>query len=117
MGLADRTWLLTTPEQVDEFIARHSLAVLFKAGNCGQTDETFARLQSTLTSRDDAAFGLIRVVEARAASDHLAERTGVRHESPQLFVFRDGALTLSRSHWDITAEVLAAALGARLAAV
>jgi len=117
MGLADRTLLLATPEQVDEFIARHSLSVIFKAGMCGQTDETFARLQSTLTSRDDAAFGMIHVVQARAASDHLAERTGVRHESPQLFVFRDGVLALHRSHWGITADVLAAALGARLAAV
>jgi len=117
MTLADRTQTLATPEQVDEFIAGHALAVIFKAGMCGQTTETFGRLQSTLTSRDDAAFAMIHVVEARAASDHLAARTGVRHESPQVFVFRDGALALHRSHWSITAEALAAALGARLAAV
>ena len=112
-----RTPRLETPEQVDAFIAGHSPAVVFKAGRCHQTDETLARLESLLTDRDDVAFAVIEVVPSRAASDHVERRTGVRHESPQLLVFREGALVLSRSHWGITAEALAAALGARLAAV
>jgi bacillithiol system protein YtxJ len=117
VALEDRTTVLTSPEQLDEFIAHHPLAVIFKAGSCHRTAEVFAGVEPVLDGRDDAAFALIRVVEARATSDYVATRTGVRHESPQLLVFRDGTMVLHRSHREITAEALAAALGARLAAV
>jgi bacillithiol system protein YtxJ len=117
VALDERTTVLTSPDEVDAFIADHSLAVIFKAGLCHQTAEMFAGIEPLLEGRGDAAFGLIRVVEARATSDYVATRTGVRHESPQLLVFRDGTMVLHRSHREITAEALAAALGARLAAV
>jgi bacillithiol system protein YtxJ len=117
VSLQDRTQFLTSPAEVDEFLSAHPIAVVFKAGNCHKSDETLARLPAALDPREDIPFGMIRVVEARAASDHVAARTGVRHESPQLLVFKAGELVLSRNHWDITAEALAAALGSRLAAV
>ena len=117
LSLNDRTVFLTSPGSVDEFLARHALAVVFKAGMCHRSSEVYARLEPLLEARPDVPFGIVQVVQARPASDHLAERTGVRHESPQLLVFRDGQLTSSRSHWEITEEVLAAALEGRLTAV
>src|SRR5579884_2625730 len=40
------------------------------------------------------------------------ERTGVRHESPQLIVLRDGRATWSASHFAITASAVEDALDA-----
>ena len=117
MALKDRMAVLAQPSEVDAFLAEHPLAVVFKAGMCHRSDETFARIVPLLETRADVPFAVIHVIQARAASDHLAARTGLRHESPQLLVFRDGTLVASRNHWDITEDALTGALSGRLAAV
>jgi bacillithiol system protein YtxJ len=106
----DRTEILNTPEQVDGFLARHKSAAIFKAGDCHKTPESFAHVKAQLEPREDLPLGIIRVVEARAASNRVAERTGVVHESPQIFLFKDGKAVFDRDNWDITAEDIEAAL-------
>ncbi len=55
-------------------------------------------------SNADADINLIVVQKARTVSDAIAEKTGVRHESPQAFVVKDGAVVYHASHYDVTAE-------------
>ena len=117
MTLKDRIRFLTTPEDVDEFLAQNPLAVVFKAGTCHKTQETFSQVQPLLEARPDLPLGVIRVVEARPASNRVAEVTGLRHESPQLILFKDGRVVFDRDNWDITGESFASALGERLAPV
>lgn len=47
---------------------------------------------------------LVVVQRARALSDEIAARTGVRHESPQALVLRHGRAVWHASHYDITPE-------------
>lgn len=47
---------------------------------------------------------LVVVQTARPVSIRIAERTGVRHESPQALILRDGKAIYSASHYDITLE-------------
>jgi bacillithiol system protein YtxJ len=54
--------------------------------------------------------GIIRVVEARTASNHVAALTGITHESPQLILFKDGKAVFDRDNWDITGEAVAEGL-------
>lgn len=117
MALKDRIRFLATPQDVDEFLAANPQVVVFKAGTCHKTQETFSQVQPLLDGRPDLPVGVIRVVEARPASNRVAEVTGLRHESPQLILFRDGKAVFDRDNWDITAESFAAALGERLAPV
>jgi len=46
----------------------------------------------------------------RDISNAIASRTGVRHESPQAFVLRDGRAVYHASHYDIEAEHIEASL-------
>lgn len=55
-------------------------------------------------SRADADINLIVVQHSRPVSNAVAERTGVRHESPQALVIKNGAVIYHASHYDITAE-------------
>ena len=110
LALKDRVQILTTPEQVDEFLARNSVAIIFKAGTCHKTQEAFEAVESHLETREDLPLGIIRVVEARPASNHVAERTGIRHESPQFLLFQQGKAVFDRDNWDITEEAVAEAL-------
>ncbi|MDQ3685616.1 MAG: bacillithiol system redox-active protein YtxJ [Acidobacteriota bacterium] len=54
--------------------------------------------------------GIIVVQRARDASREVAARTGVRHESPQAFIIRNGQSVWTASHWNITADAVAEAL-------
>ena len=49
---------------------------------------------------------LLKVIEQRRPSDTVAERLGVRHESPQAFVIRPGRCVWHGSHGGITAKQL-----------
>ena len=47
------------------------------------------------------------VQEERKLSDYIAEKTNVKHESPQAFYFIDGEATWNASHSDINVSSLA----------
>jgi bacillithiol system protein YtxJ len=49
---------------------------------------------------------LVDVRAQRAVSQQIAARSGVEHESPQIIVFRRGAVVWNASHHDITVEAL-----------
>jgi bacillithiol system protein YtxJ len=53
---------------------------------------------------------LVDVQRFHGLGREVAARTGVRHESPQVVVLRDGAAAWDADHRDITAEALAEAV-------
>jgi bacillithiol system protein YtxJ len=110
MQLKDRVSFLTTPEEVDAFLKAHPTSAIFKAGTCHKTHEVFGAVERHLETRAELRLGVIRVVEARLASSHVASLTGITHESPQLILFRDGRAVFDRDNWDITDEALAEGL-------
>lgn len=106
--LKDRIVLLNSPEAVEAFVDRYPTSVIYKAGTCHKTMQGFGFVQEQLQDREDLMCGVIRVVEARAASNLVAERTGIVHESPQVILFREGAPVFDLDNWDITPEALEA---------
>ena len=107
----DRVFNLTTPEAVNGFLEQYPTSVIFKAGTCHKTMQGFGYVQEPLEPRDDIVVGLIRVVEWRPASNLVTELTGLRHESPQVIVFRDGKPVFEANNWDITPDSLTPAFG------
>ena len=55
-------------------------------------------------SEADAEINLIIVQKARNISTEIAQKTGIRHESPQAIVLKNGKAIYHASHYDITAE-------------
>jgi bacillithiol system protein YtxJ len=49
---------------------------------------------------------IVVVQRSRDLSREVAERTGVRHETPQALVIRNGRAVWNASHFDITADVV-----------
>jgi bacillithiol system protein YtxJ len=105
--LRDRVFELSTPEAVERFLAEHPTSVVFKAGTCHKTMQGFGVVQEQLERRDDLLVGIIRVIEHRAASNLVAERTGIVHHSPQVILFKDGEAVFDLDNWDITPDALA----------
>lgn len=55
-------------------------------------------------SNADADINLIVVQRARDVSNAVTEKTGIRHESPQAFVVKNGKVVYHASHYDVTAS-------------
>ncbi len=104
--LRDRVVNLTSPEDVTGFLKENPTSVIFKAGTCHKTMQGFGFLQEKLEPREDLMVGIVRVVEARAASNLLAEQTGIIHHSPQVLLFKDGEAVFDVDNWNITPDVL-----------
>jgi bacillithiol system protein YtxJ len=109
--LRDRVFNLTTPDEVSSFLERHPTSVVFKAGTCHKTMQGFGFLQEQLEPREDLMVGIIRVIDWRAASNLVEERTGIRHHSPQVILFRDGEAVFDLDNWSITPDALSEGFG------
>jgi bacillithiol system protein YtxJ len=53
---------------------------------------------------------IVVVQQARAISNEIEKRTGVRHESPQVIILRNGQAVWTASHWDIDSRDVEAAV-------
>jgi bacillithiol system protein YtxJ len=59
---------------------------------------------------DAALFTHLDLLAHRDVSNAIAQRLGVKHESPQALIVRDGKVSAVLNHDDITGEALAEAL-------
>jgi bacillithiol system protein YtxJ len=106
---------LPDTDSLDHFLAQSngSPAVVFKHSNsCGISARAHTQM-----SRIERPVGLVIVQEARALSDEIAARTGVEHETPQVFILRGREVLWTASHGRISAEAVEAALAENQLAV
>lgn len=72
--------------------------VLFKHSNsCGTSAYVFE-----IMSEVSGDVHLVTVQERRDVSNAIADRTGVRHQTPQAFVVVNGEIAYSASHYNIS---------------
>ena len=93
---------------LDQFIARshEAPALLFKhSTTCPISAAAYQEMKQL--AREIA---LVVVQQSRDVSREVEARTGVRHESPQALLWRNGEVVWSASHWHITAEAVERAL-------
>ena len=88
--------------------SRERPVLLFKhSRSCGISCEALDELRAHLDDASAAAaYKLITVQSHRTVSDRAAERVGVRHETPQAILLRNGRPVWNASHFRITAETL-----------
>lgn len=85
--------------------------VIFKhSPTCGTSAMANEELQELVASNPAADVYIVYVREARAVSDALVARFGIRHESPQALIISKGNVVWHRSHFHVTAERIQAAL-------
>lgn len=56
---------------------------------------------------------MVKVIEDRPLSNHIAEQLKVRHASPQVLAVEDGRVVWNASHYDITERALDEAFGGK----
>jgi bacillithiol system protein YtxJ len=93
--------------------SRERPVLLFKhSRTCGVSAEALDELRAHL-DRDGAGvtYKMVTVQSHRQVSNEVADRLGVRHETPQAILIRDGRPVWKASHFRITADALRLALG------
>jgi bacillithiol system protein YtxJ len=105
---------LSTDQELEELIAssRQEPVLIFKHSiHCPVSAEAHDEVRQLLESARGFKAGMVVVQSSRGLSNRIEADLGVRHETPQAIVVRDGKVTWSASHYDVTSDVLAEALG------
>lgn len=108
--------ILRSDEELEAFFetSHQRPALLFKHSlTCPISGTAFREYEKFLAERSDSeetGFGLIEIQNSRPLSAAVTERTGVRHESPQALLIRNGEVTWHASHFKIRADSLASAV-------
>ena len=92
--------------------SRERPVVIFKhSRTCGISCEAFDELHAHLADAPaDASYHLITVQSHRRVSDEAEVRLGVRHQTPQVILLKDGVPVWNASHFRITATELSRVL-------
>lgn len=103
---------ITQPPELPPLLSADRPVWLFKHSlTCGVSARAWREFEGFAGGRPESAgmFAKVEVQRARELSSSIAERTGVRHQSPQVLLLRDGEVVWHESHWRITAAALAEA--------
>ena len=101
LEIDDRTaldGLLTDSKQKPVIVFKHSNA-------CSISSRAYREMEKV-----EADVNILVVQSAREVSRELANLTGVRHETPQVIVLRDGKAVWNASHFDVQAGAVAEAV-------
>ena len=96
--------------ELDRLIAESETRplLLFKHSyTCGTSMEALDELVAHLNEgAADAQYAMVTVQTHRDVSNAVAARLGVRHETPQALLIRDGRVVWSASHFRVTASAV-----------
>jgi bacillithiol system protein YtxJ len=89
---------------LEELFARshEGPVLLFKHSNaCPISARAYSQMEGVETP-----VSIVVVQKSRDLSREIEQRTGVRHETPQVFVLRNGRAAWNASHFDVTAQAV-----------
>ena len=90
--------LITDSQTTPIVIFKHSIS-------CGISSAAYREMEKL-----EAPVNLLEVQSARDVSREIADRTGIRHETPQVIVLKDGKAVWDASHFDVKAGAVRKAL-------
>jgi bacillithiol system protein YtxJ len=91
--------VLDQSKDMPVWIFKHSLT-------CPVSFQAWAEFRRFVESRPEGVYALIEIQKARPISNAVAERTGLRHQSPQAILLRNAAVAWHASHYSIELTAL-----------
>ena len=97
---------LTDYESLEAALAADGFLLFKHSNRCPTSSRAFREYRDFVEQHPDIAHGWIDVIAHRDWARDVAERTGVRHQSPQALWLREGQVLWHTSHFDITSNRL-----------
>ncbi|PLT32253.1 bacillithiol system redox-active protein YtxJ [Bacillus sp. V5-8f] len=101
---------IETKEQFEQLATKDSFLLIKHSLTCPISGAAFEEYESFLEDHTDVNTAYLAVQEARALSNYVAETYGIKHESPQAILFKNGQPVWNASHWKITSDSLSKAI-------
>lgn len=96
---------LVDVSELDQFLQENSEAILFKhSTTCPISTQAHDEFMKYAESEEAKPWAMVIVQTARPVSNEIAERFGIKHESPQVLYVKNGAVAWHASHWNITQD-------------
>lgn len=96
--------LLQRSRETPVFLLKHST-------RCSISSAAWKECQGFAGTDPGVELWRVLVIENRPLSAKVAVDTGVVHQSPQILLFSGGQVVWHASHWSITTQAMAEALG------
>lgn len=112
MGLFTTTqklnWVaLESEQQLQELLSSSESALIFKhSTRCGISRSVLSQFERELEEKEGFTLYFLDLLNFRNLSDSIAEKTNVRHESPQVLLIQDGKIRYQASHESINAHYI-----------
>ena len=104
---------LQQDQDLEQLLERSKIdpVLIFKhSTQCSISGHVYRDFTDFTDSTPQLDSAVVLVIENRRLSNAIAERFGIRHESPQALLIKDGRVVWHASHWSITPESLSSAL-------
>lgn len=94
---------LTSPSDIDALLVSDEVILLKHGAHCPISARARDEMAAFEQAHPEVTVAAIEVTGHRDVSDYAAERLGVEHQSPQLFILRAGKVAWSAQHYGISA--------------
>jgi bacillithiol system protein YtxJ len=99
---------LTAEDAAEALIMSQDATWILKhSSTCSISSAALGEAERYIAEHPREILGVVVVQSARPLSNFLATRLRYTHQSPQLFLLKDGRVRWQASHWGITAEAMA----------
>ncbi|MFA6470741.1 MAG: bacillithiol system redox-active protein YtxJ [Candidatus Latescibacterota bacterium] len=96
---------IISKNDLDEIFQDEKALVFKNSLYCGISQNALRELKKFVeTIKDDVKVYIIDVNKNRDLSQMIAEKSKIKHESPQILLLEKGVVTWNASHWNITFE-------------
>ncbi|MBR7553752.1 bacillithiol system redox-active protein YtxJ [Allobacillus sp. GCM10007491] len=97
--------VLSSETELNEVLEKDSFLLFKHSLTCPVSADAKEEFEKFTSDNTIPAY-MIHVQESRELSNQVAEHYDIKHESPQLFYVKDGAVKYHNSHWHIKYDTL-----------
>ncbi|MFC3883258.1 bacillithiol system redox-active protein YtxJ [Bacillus songklensis] len=99
---------ISTIEQFEQLLQEHESFLFLKHSiTCPISKAGYDEFEKFTNEHADIPAYFLHVQEARPLSNYIAEKFGIKHESPQTFMINKKEVKWHASHWNITSKAMA----------
>ncbi|PEL12510.1 bacillithiol system redox-active protein YtxJ [Bacillus sp. AFS017336] len=102
---------ISTIQQFDELVNNEEKFVFLKhSTTCPISHAAYTEFLAFASAYESVPLYYLQVQDDRELSNYISEKTALKHESPQLFIFENGNVVYNTSHFSIKKDEIEKAL-------
>ncbi|KON70435.1 bacillithiol system redox-active protein YtxJ [Peribacillus butanolivorans] len=101
---------IDSEEQFNELLNEETFLLFKHSLTCPVSAEAYEQYEKYMAANEELKTAYLAVQEARPLSNYVAETFDIKHQSPQVILFKNGKPAWNESHWRITYDSLTKAI-------